>query len=171
MGPRGASAPMTRRVQLFPPSNDTPSNRPLGTSGRVDMVTMFEGSVGLMAIASSASLPCKTLASKFAGGGGAAEADGAIIAASRDAAAKAGAETVRIRAMRHWIGASRHRGTRGKTQQRYGCAMATAIAVHIPACLSGERAALRAQETASQLIHLAVVGQRWLGDAAHPDRV
>src|SRR5579859_6609078 len=30
IGPSGPPVPMTCRVQLFPPSNDTPSNRPLG---------------------------------------------------------------------------------------------------------------------------------------------
>ena len=38
------------------------------------IVTMFDGSVGLMAIASSASLPGMTLASKFAGSCGTAAA-------------------------------------------------------------------------------------------------
>src|SRR6266568_3631289 len=107
IGPSGALAPMTCRVQVLPPSDDTPSNSPLGTSGNVDIVTMFDGLVGLMAIASSASLPCMTLASKFGGGLGAAAA-GATMDASSATAAKAGAETVRTRDFRHCILASRH---------------------------------------------------------------
>src|SRR6266568_6440187 len=63
ISPSGAAVPMTWRVQVFPPLNDTPSNRPLTTSGRVDMVTMFDGLAGLTAIASSASLPCMMLES------------------------------------------------------------------------------------------------------------
>src|SRR6266581_2394603 len=94
-------------LNLGPPSVDTPSNRPLGTSGSVDIVTMFDRLVGLMAIASSASLPCMTLASKFGGGLGAAAA-GATMDASSATAAKAGAETVRTRDFRHCILASRH---------------------------------------------------------------
>src|SRR5712691_1605518 len=109
IGPSGAPAPMTCRVQFLPPSDDTPSNSPLGTSGSVDRVTMFDGLVGLMAIASSASLPGMTLASKFGGGWPAAAADpaGAIIAASSATAAQAGAEASRTRDFRHCILASR----------------------------------------------------------------
>src|SRR5579859_112112 len=115
---------MTCRVQLLPPSNDTPSNRPLGASDRVDMATMFAGFVGLMAMAFSASLPGMALTSKFGGVGlaepGAADAAGAIIAASRAAAASAGAETVRTRAMRLCICRLQAAGRRTTTQPRYG---------------------------------------------------
>src|SRR5437868_2381821 len=74
MSPSGAPVPMIRLVQELPPLNDTPSKSPLTTpgSGRVDIVTMFDGSVGLMAIASSASLPWVALASKLVGVGAAA---------------------------------------------------------------------------------------------------
>src|SRR5215217_4510606 len=58
---------MTFLVQVAPASNDTPSNRPLGTSGSVAMVTMLFGLVGLTAIASSASFPGFLLISMFAG--------------------------------------------------------------------------------------------------------
>src|SRR6266496_758696 len=103
---------MTRRVQLVPPSKDTPSNRPLGTSGRVDMVTISDGLAGLTAIASSASLPDMTLASKFGGTGGTAAPAGAVTDASSATAAKAGAETVTIRSMRRFTMASRSTGAR-----------------------------------------------------------
>src|SRR2546427_4902166 len=44
-----------------------PTARPAGTSGSVDMATMFCGFVGLMAMASSASLPCIAVTSTFGG--------------------------------------------------------------------------------------------------------
>src|SRR5215475_4082249 len=115
---------MTRRVQLCPPSKDTPSNRPLGTSGRVDMVTMFDGLAGLMAIASSASLPCMALESKFGGTGGTGAAAGAVAGASSAMAVTAGAETARIRSMRRFTLASPHWAPHRKTGPRYGAAQA-----------------------------------------------
>jgi hypothetical protein len=88
---------MSCRVQLFPPSNDTPSNSPLTTSGSVAVVTMFDGSAGLTAIASSASLPCATLESKFCGIGETAAPAGADTDASSPKTTKAGIEAVKIR--------------------------------------------------------------------------
>src|SRR5215472_9272880 len=99
---------MTRRVQVFPPSNDTPSNRPLTTSGRVLMVTMFDGLTGLMAIASSASLPCMALESKFGGTDETAAPAGAVIGASNTTAAKTDVEMGRILRIRRFIPSSRH---------------------------------------------------------------
>ena len=46
------------------------------------MVTMFDGLTGLMAIASSASLPCMALESKFGGTDETAAPAGAVIGAS-----------------------------------------------------------------------------------------
>src|SRR5919198_388573 len=58
---------MIRRVQVWPPSNETPSNSPLTGPGSVDIATMFDGLAGLMAMASSASLPGRWLMLKLAG--------------------------------------------------------------------------------------------------------
>src|SRR5438876_10906244 len=52
-----AVAPITRRAQVCPPLEETPTARPATTSGSVDIATTFDGLVGLTAIASSASLP------------------------------------------------------------------------------------------------------------------
>src|SRR5919204_620095 len=53
MPPNGSAAlaPMTLRVHVLPPSNDTASRSPATTSGRVAMVTMLFGFVGLIAMA------------------------------------------------------------------------------------------------------------------------
>lgn len=74
MSPSGSAVelPITRLAQVVPLSKVTFTERPAGTSARDDIVTTFDGSVGLTAIASSASLPVSTLESKFAGGGAAA---------------------------------------------------------------------------------------------------
>ena len=58
---------MTCRVKVVPPSNETPSKSPATASVRVDMTTMFCGFVGLIAIASSASFPGRTLVSTLVG--------------------------------------------------------------------------------------------------------
>src|SRR5258706_240887 len=100
---------MTRRVHVFPPSNDTHSNRPVTTSGKVAMVTIFEGATGLMAMASSASLPCITLASKLVGTDRTAAPVAAPPDASTATAANADVETVKSRSIRRSILASRRR--------------------------------------------------------------
>ena len=58
---------MICRVQVRPPSNETPSNNPTTPIGRTDMATMFEGFVGLTAMASSASFPPRALTLTFVG--------------------------------------------------------------------------------------------------------
>src|SRR6266508_5563209 len=58
---------MTCLVQVAPPIYDTPSNSPTTPTGRVDMATMFEGFVGLMAMASSASFLSRALTLRFVG--------------------------------------------------------------------------------------------------------
>src|SRR6266566_4084352 len=58
---------MIRRVHVWPPSKETPSNSPLTGPGSVDIATMFDGSVGLTAMASSASLPGRALMLTLAG--------------------------------------------------------------------------------------------------------
>src|SRR5215475_16006078 len=98
---------MTRRIQVFPPSKETPSNSPLTTSGRVDMVTMLDGLTGLMAIASSASLHGMALESKLGGAGWAAASTGRATDASTATATQAGAEAVKIRSIRRFTIASR----------------------------------------------------------------
>src|SRR5215213_7099133 len=78
---------MTFLVQVAPPSNDTPSNRPLGTSGSVAIVTMLFGLVGLTAIASSASFPGLALVLIFAGIGRTAAAAGTTSSNAKASAA------------------------------------------------------------------------------------
>src|SRR5438552_12287010 len=90
---------MTCLVQVAPPSDEMPSNSPLTTAGRVDMVTMFCGFVGLMAMASSASLPGMALASKFGGIGGEAAPAGMAIASATANATTVADELVRIRSL------------------------------------------------------------------------
>src|SRR6266540_81578 len=58
---------MTCLVQVAPASKETPSNSPTTPTGRVDIATMFEGFVGLMAMASSASFPSRALTLRFVG--------------------------------------------------------------------------------------------------------
>src|SRR6058998_2013751 len=58
---------MICRVQVRPPSNETPSNNPTTPMGRTDIATMFEGFVGLTAMASSASFPPRALTLTFVG--------------------------------------------------------------------------------------------------------
>ncbi len=72
------------------------------------MVTMFDGLAGLTAIASSASLPCMMLESKFGGTGVTAAPAGAVIDASNATAARAGVEKVKIRSTRRFMLASPH---------------------------------------------------------------
>src|SRR6266571_2032323 len=82
MSANPVAAPMTRRVHVFPPSKVTPSNSPLTTSGRVDMVTTLLGLVRLTAIASSASLPGATLVSMFGATAAAAGTASGVITAT-----------------------------------------------------------------------------------------
>src|SRR5438128_1796196 len=56
---------MTCRVHVFPPSKVTALNRPRKWPERVEIVTMFWGLVGFIAIASSAWLPGSTLVLMF----------------------------------------------------------------------------------------------------------
>jgi hypothetical protein len=79
---------MTFLVQVAPPSNDTPSNSPLGMSGSVAMATMLFGLVGLTAMASSASFPGFLLISMFAGMDRTAAAVGAASNSAKASAAK-----------------------------------------------------------------------------------
>src|SRR5262249_23472814 len=110
---------MTWRVQVLPPSNDTPSNSPLTTSGSVDMATTFDGSVGLMAMASSASLPCIALTSKFGGIGCTAAPAGTVSEPSNAIAASTGMERARIRSIRRFIVASQRWARPPRTEQPY----------------------------------------------------
>jgi hypothetical protein len=79
---------MTFLVQVAPPSNDTPSNSPLGMSGSVAMATMLFGLVGLTAMASSASFPGFLLISMFAGMDRTAAAVGAASNSAKASAAR-----------------------------------------------------------------------------------
>src|SRR5439155_27346688 len=74
ISPSWSPAPMICLVQVRPPSNETPSNNPTTPTGRTDIATMFEGFVGLTAMASSASFPARALTLMFAGACGAAPA-------------------------------------------------------------------------------------------------
>src|SRR5690242_12038282 len=82
MSPSGSlvELPTTRLAQVLPPLKVTFTERPAATSDSEDIATTLDGSVGLTAIASSASLPAKVLVSKF-GGGGAAAASPAMASA------------------------------------------------------------------------------------------
>src|SRR5436190_456151 len=78
ISPSGSPAPpITRRVHVWPSSKETPTASPATTSGSVAIATTFEGSVGLTAIASSASLPGMAVTLKF-GAGAAAVASVAV---------------------------------------------------------------------------------------------
>src|SRR5207249_2513986 len=78
---------MSWRVQVAPPSKEIPSNSPARTGeGSVDIVTMFDGLVGLMAMASSASLPCFALVSMFWGTEGWTAPAGTLIDATQASA-------------------------------------------------------------------------------------
>src|SRR5262249_12628958 len=98
---------MTRRIQVFLPSKETPSNSPLTASGRVDMVTMLDGLTALMAIASWAWWHGMAHESKLGGAGWAAASPGRATDASTATARQAGAEAVKIRSIRRFTMASR----------------------------------------------------------------
>ena len=86
ISPSGSAAvlPITRLDQVRPLLKETFVERPATTSASVDIVTTFDGFVGLTAIASSASFPGLTLVSKF-GIGAAAVASAAIARAPANA--------------------------------------------------------------------------------------
>src|SRR5437762_13702277 len=104
MSPRSPPpVPMTWRVHVLPPSNVTATAIPATTSGKVDITTTFSGFVGLMAMASSASLPLIAVASKF---GGIAELEalaGSVPADARASRNKAIVEATRIASGRRAI--------------------------------------------------------------------
>src|SRR5437870_10944279 len=60
--------PITCLVHVWPALKETPTARPLTTSGSVDIATTLEGLVGLTAIACSASFPGIAVTLKFESG-------------------------------------------------------------------------------------------------------